>query len=68
MHELNNTMQLVSTFAYVYFKDVAAPLESVWDPMRGILKKTKYSKQDKKGRKKKKGQLQTHYAKDLYSK
>ena len=36
-------MQLVSTFAYVYFKDVSAPLEAfvIWDPMRGILKKTR---------------------------
>ena len=43
-------MQLVSTFAYVYFKDVSAPLESIcylgphaWymDLMRGILKKAR---------------------------
>ena len=36
-------MQLVSTFAYMYFKDVSAPLCQFVnsDPVRGILKKTR---------------------------
>ena len=37
-------MQLVSTFAYVYLKDISAPIESIcyiWDPMRGLLKGTR---------------------------
>ena len=79
-------IQVVSTFADVYFKDVSAPLESICY-LRGILKKPRWSKQDKmqdkieerKKQQQKKtttttttskqlGQIQTHYAKDLYSK
>ena len=39
MHELNNSL----CYAYVYFKAVSAPLESIYylGPMRGILKKTR---------------------------
>ena len=62
MHE--QFMQLVSTFVYVHFKDVSAPLESVsyCGTMRGILKK----KRDKASKTKKKkskqlGQIQTQY-------
>ena len=66
-------MPLVSTFVYVYFKDVSAPLESIcylglsaWDIQENEIKQAR----QKKGRKKTKqlGQIQTQYAKDLYSK
>ena len=48
MHDL---IQEVSTFADVCFKDVSAPLESICY-LRGILKKPRWSKQDKNARQK----------------
>ena len=75
MHVLNNLFNWFSTFADVYFTDVSAPLESIviWGPMRGILKKTIKASKTKKARqteerKTQLGQMQTQYAKDLYSK
>ena len=57
MYELEQQfMQLVSTFAYVYFKDVSAPLESfcylgphAWHIKENAIKQ---SSKMKKGRKK----------------
>ena len=64
-------MQMISTFADVYFKDVsAAALESIcylglhaW-----YIKENEIKPARQKGRKKQKqlGQIQTQYAKDLY--
>ena len=67
------------TFADVYFKDVSAPLQSicylgphVWYIKEKEIKQARQKKARQKGRKKKKkkrlGQIQTQYAKDLYSK
>ena len=70
-------MQLVSTFAYVYFKDVLAPLESVcylghhaWYVKENDVKQSskKKKKKKKENRNKQLGQIQTQYAKSLYSK
>ena len=54
-------MQLVSTFADVYFEGVSAPLESIcylgpyaWYIKENEIKQAKQKKQDKKARKKKK--------------
>ena len=65
-------MQLVSTFADVYFKDVSAPLESIcysgphaWHIKENELKQ---ARQKRKKEQKQLGQIQTQYAKDLYSK
>ena len=62
-------MQLVSTFAYVYFKDISAPLESVcylgshaWYIKENEIKQ---ARQKKKERKIQLGQIQTQYAKVL---
>ena len=70
MHELNKFMQLVSTFAYVYFKDISAPLESicylgphVWYIKENEIKASKTKKEEKKQL----GQIQTQYAKVLLS-
>ena len=64
-------MQMVSNFAYVFFKDVSAPLKSVCylEPHVWYIKEN-VTKQDKKRKKEEKqlGQIQTQYAKDLYSK
>ena len=48
-------MQLVSTFAYVYFKDTSALLESICylGPHAWYIKENEKNEQDKKGRKKK---------------
>ena len=50
-------MQLVSTFAYVYFKDVLAPLESVcylghhaWYVKENDVKQSSKKKKKKKGK------------------
>ena len=74
-------MQLVSTFADVYFKDVSAPLESIrylgphaWyikeNEIKQARQKKSKTKKSKTKRKKKQqlGQIQTQYAKDIYSK
>ena len=64
-------MQLVSTFAYVYFKDVSAPLESVCylGPHEWCIKDNEIKQTRQKGRKKETiWKIQTQYAKDLYSK
>ena len=64
-------MQLVSTFAYVYFKDTSALLESICylGPHAWYIKEKEKNEQDKKRKKEKKiGQIQTQYAKDQYSK
>ena len=64
-------MQLVSTFAYVYFKDVSAPLESVCylGPHAWYIKENEIKQARQKGKKEKTfGQIQSQYAKDLYSK
>ena len=63
-------MQLVSTFAYVYFKDVSAPLESICylEPLAWYIKENeiKQAGQKRKDERKKKtkqfGQIQTQYA------
>ena len=67
-------MQLVSTFVYVYFKYVSAPLESIcylgphtWYIKGNELKQTR-QKRKKEKKKKQLGQIQTQYAKDLYNK
>ena len=60
-------MQLISTFAYVYFKDILAPLESICylGPHAWYIKENE-TKQARQGRKKKQlGQIQTQYAKVL---
>ena len=66
-------MQLVSTFAYVYFKDVSGPLESIcylgthaWCIQENEIKQARQKR--KKEEKKQLGQIQTQYAKDLYRK
>ena len=64
-------MQLVSTFADVYVKDVSAPLESIYylGPHAWCIKENEIKQQDQKDKRKKQlGQVQTQYAKDLYSK
>ena len=61
-------MQLISTFAYVYFKDISAPIESVCylEPHVCYIKENEI-KQARQKRKKEKilGQMQTQYAKVL---
>ena len=64
-------MQLVSTFAYVYFKDVLALLESicylglhVWYIKEKRDNASKTKKEERKS-KQQLGQIQTQYAKDL---
>ena len=58
MHELKNSlfMQLVSTFADVYFKDVSAPLESICylGPHARYIKENEIKQARQKGRKKRK--------------
>ena len=71
-------MQLVSTFVEVYLKDVSAPLESIcysgphaWYIKENEIKQARQKSKTKRKKKKKKkqlGQIQTQYAKDLYSK
>ena len=69
-------MQLVSTIADVYFKDVSAPLESICylGPHAWYIKENEIKQARQKGKKKKKkkkkqlGQIQIQYVKDLYSK
>ena len=66
-------MQLVCTFAYVYFKDVSPPLESICylGPNAWYIKENEIKQARQKRKKEKKKQLeqiQTQYAKDLYSK
>ena len=70
-------MQLVSTFADVYFDDVSPPLESVcysgphaWYIKENVIKQARQKKARQKGRKKKKT-IRTNtdtVANDLYSK
>ena len=67
-------MQLVSTFAYVYFKNVSAPLESLcylgshaWYIKENEIKEAR-RKGEKKTQQNQLGQIQTQYAKNLYSK
>ena len=63
-------MQLVSTFAYMYFKDVSAPLESICylGPHAWYIKENVIKQARQKRNKKQLGQIQTQYAKNLYSK
>ena len=72
-------MQLVSTVAYVYYKDISTTLESIcylgphaWyikdNEIKQARQKTKKKKKKKEEREKQLGQIQTQYAKDLYSK
>ena len=60
-------MQLVSTFAYVYFNDISAPLESICclGPHALYIKENeiKQASQKKARKKKQLGQIQTQYAK-----
>ena len=64
-------MQLVSTFAYVYFMVVSAPPESIYylGSHARYIKENEIKQARQKGKKKKKkkqlGQIQTHYANDL---
>ena len=65
-------MQLVSTFAYVHFKNVSAPLVSVcylrshaWYIKENEIKDARKKEERNK---KQLGQIQTQYAKHLYSK
>ena len=71
MHEQSKQqfMQLVSTFEDVYFKDFSAPLESICylGPHAWYIKENEIW-QERQKRKKQFGQIQTQYAKDLYSK
>ena len=67
-------MQLVYTFADVYFKDVSA-LESIcylgpraWYIKENEIKQAKKQKKKKSKKKGRLGQIQTQYAKDLFSK
>ena len=62
-------MQLVSTFAYVNFKNVSAPLESICylGPHAWYIKENEI-KQARQKKKKQLGQIQTQYANYLYSK
>ena len=55
-------MQLVSTFADVYFKDVSAPLESVCylGPHAWYIKENEIKQARLKGRKKKKKTIRTN--------
>ena len=61
--------QLVSTFAYVYFKDISASLESTYrlGPHAWYIKENeiKQARQKRKKEKKQLGQIQTQYAKVL---
>ena len=61
-------MQLVSTFAYVYFKDVSAPLESICylGPHACYIKENEIKKQARKKRKKKKKSRKNKNNKDKY--
>ena len=71
-------MQLVSTFADVYFKDVSAPgLESIcylgphaWYIQENEIKQARQKSKTKSKKEKitHLGQIQTQYVKDLYSK
>ena len=65
-------MQLGSTFADVYFKDVLAPLElfCYLGPHAWYIKENEINGQDKTRKKEKtiRTNTQTRYAKDLYSK
>ena len=70
-------MQLVSTFADVYFKDVSEPLQSTcclgphaWYIRGNEIKQARQKSKTKRKKKRKKqlGQIQRQYAKDLYSK
>ena len=49
-------MQLVSTFAYAYFKDISAPLEAICylGPHAWYIKENEIKQARQKGRKKKK--------------
>ena len=61
-------MQLVSTFAYAYFKDILAPLELICylGPHAWYIKENEIKQARQKRRKKKQsGQIQTQYAKVL---
>ena len=61
-------MKLVSTFAYVYFKDISAALESICylGPHAWYIKENEINQARQKRKKKKKqlGQIQTQNAKD----
>ena len=67
-------MQLVSTFADVYFKDVSAPLESIcylgahaWYIKENEIKQARQKSKKKTEERKKLGQIQTQYAMVLYT-
>ena len=66
-------VHLVSTYAYLYVKDVSVPLQSIcylgphaWYIKENEIKQARQKR--KKGKKKQLGQIQIQYAKDLYSK